>query len=345
MAQPTGQVNLGAAYASEYFWYAQGSGLWNARSGSSAAKTGSGAVVSEGGANVIQGNGTTYFTLASKLVLSGQFTIGFKARLTAANNSSMIFGDTSVTSDFFWLNNGAGQISVRANGNTQNRNYSGSATMHTIHIVRENLATLPKLYIDGVLDGTFPQTLNTTLTIGHILAGYSGGSFSLNGVLEYLSIIDGTALDAAGVASRAADPYQILDVGGASNIAASGGAVASGTATGSMSATAGNISASGGAVASGTATGTMSAAGSGTITIPAVRDWSTGTLKAGASGVQVDIHSISTGALVVRKTGQTTHGTTGVCTVTDALIAPGTTYEVVTRFADGSLGVWDYAAT
>lgn len=83
----------------------------------------------------------------------------------------------------------------------------------------------------------------------------------------------------------------------------------------------------------------------GTITIPAVKDWGTGNLKTAQTGVQVDIHNISTGALVVRKTGQTTHATTGVCVVQDATIADATTYEVITRFADGSKGMWDYTAS
>lgn len=82
----------------------------------------------------------------------------------------------------------------------------------------------------------------------------------------------------------------------------------------------------------------------GTITIPAVKDWGTGNLKTAQTGVQVDIHNISTGALVVRKTGQTTHATTGVCVVQDAALADATTYEVITRFADGSKGMWDYTA-
>jgi len=90
---------------------------------------------------------------------------------------------------------------------------------------------------------------------------------------------------------------------------------------------------------------TLTAVSNGTITIPAVRDWGTKALKTGQTGVQVDIRSITTGALVVRKTGQTTHATTGVCVVTDAAIVAGTTYEVVTRFADGSRGMWDYTAS
>lgn len=342
MAQPTGQVNLAAGNASEYFWYAQGTGLWNAKAGASEPKTGTGAVAAESGANVIQTAGTTYFTLGSALVLSGLFTIGFKVRATAANNASMVFGNRNSNSDFLWLNNGSNLLQIRANNGTIQRAYAASAALKTIHIVRFDINTPPFLYVDGVLDGSFNQAIPSTFTIAHILAGYSGGSYSLNGVLEYLNVLDGVALNATQIASRASDPYQIL-AAGTSDITASGGAVASGTATGSMSAPPGFISASGGAVASGSAT--LSSTSGGTITIPAVRDWSTGNLKAGSSGVQVDIRNISTGALVVRKAGQTTHGTTGVCTVTDALIAPGTTYEVVTRFADGSLGVWDYAAT
>ena len=90
---------------------------------------------------------------------------------------------------------------------------------------------------------------------------------------------------------------------------------------------------------------TLTATSNGTIAIPAVRDWGTKALKTGQTGVQVDIRNITTGALVVRKTGQTTHATTGVCVVTDAAIVAGTTYEVVTRFADGSRGMWDYTAS
>ena len=90
---------------------------------------------------------------------------------------------------------------------------------------------------------------------------------------------------------------------------------------------------------------TLTASGAGTITIPAVRDWHTGNLKTGETGVQVDIRNISTGALVVRKTGQTTHATTGVCVVKDSSIVSGTAYEVVVRATGGFLGIGDVTAT
>lgn len=89
----------------------------------------------------------------------------------------------------------------------------------------------------------------------------------------------------------------------------------------------------------------VSATQNGTIVIPGVTDWSTGLLKTGETGVQVDVRALATGALIVRKTGQTTHATTGDCVIDDPLIAAAVTYEVVTRFADGSVGVWDYTAS
>ena len=85
-------------------------------------------------------------------------------------------------------------------------------------------------------------------------------------------------------------------------------------------------------------------ASNGTITIPAVVDWNTGTLRVSETGVVVFISDINSGALIVKKTGQTTHATTGVCVVTDALLIAGTSYRVTTVFADGSEGTWRYAA-
>ena len=85
----------------------------------------------------------------------------------------------------------------------------------------------------------------------------------------------------------------------------------------------------------------QAAVGSGTITTPEIRDWETKNLKTGLTGVQVDVRSIETGALLVRKTGLTTHATTAVCTITDAAIPNVTLCEVMMRCPDGSKGVWD----
>ena len=82
----------------------------------------------------------------------------------------------------------------------------------------------------------------------------------------------------------------------------------------------------------------------GTITLTDVTQWETDVLKPSQTGVTVDISNISTGALVVRKTGQVTTAGSDM-EIKDALIADATLYQVVTRFADGSVGVGDFVAS
>ena len=94
-----------------------------------------------------------------------------------------------------------------------------------------------------------------------------------------------------------------------------------------------------------TADVTLAAAAAGTITFPAVKDWSTGNLKLNESGVTVIVNNPTTGALVVKLTGKTTHATTGVCVVSDAAIIAGTQYRATMILADGSEGTWKYTAT
>ena len=89
----------------------------------------------------------------------------------------------------------------------------------------------------------------------------------------------------------------------------------------------------------------LAAVALGTITFPAVKDWSTGNLKLNESGVTVIVNNVTTGALVIKLTGKTTHATTGVCTVSDALIIAGTQYRATLILADGSEGTWKYSAT
>jgi hypothetical protein len=62
----------------------------------------------------------------------------------------------------------------------------------------------------------------------------------------------------------------------------------------------------------------------GTITTPVLKN-NTGTILASETGVVVNVYNASTGALVVRKTGQASSAG-GVVTVTDALIVTGISY-------------------
>lgn len=102
--------------------------------------------------------------------------------------------------------------------------------------------------------------------------------------------------------------------------------------------------AAGAAVASGTANASLGSPAVGTITIPALKDWQ-GNLKTSEAGITVLVNDLASGALVVKKTGQSSHATTAVVAVSDASIVAGTWYRVTTILADGSEGTWKYQAT
>lgn len=91
--------------------------------------------------------------------------------------------------------------------------------------------------------------------------------------------------------------------------------------------------------------GIVSSAVSGTITLPACRQWETGNLRTSESGVVVIVNNPTTGSLVVKKIGLTTHETTGECVVTDPAIVTGTNYRATQILSDGSEGTWRYTAT
>ncbi len=290
MPQPSGQVLLDSAkpnYASTTFWYANGTSLWNAKTGALESKTGTGAVVAEGGANVLTGNGSTIVTLASTLTLAGDFSIGFRARVTANNNDTMIAGDGSGTANFVWLN---GSMTLRVDGNTVNATNASATTMASYWIVRSGSTVT--LYKNGTLVGNFNQAVTQTFTIKNILAGYSG-AFNFNGTVEFFHVISGVALDATAVSSYNTDPYQDL-AAAATSATASGVTVSTttslvaGAATGQVTGTAGGATLTATAsLSAGAATG--GAGNSITLTSPAPyqtrqRNLSTGQATFTASG-------------------------------------------------------------
>lgn len=81
----------------------------------------------------------------------------------------------------------------------------------------------------------------------------------------------------------------------------------------------------------------------GTITTSPIKNYS-GTIQANGSGWIANVYNLSTGALVVRKTGQTTSAS-GVMTIVDASIVASTSYRV--DIDDGStlFGNKEYTAT
>jgi len=105
-----------------------------------------------------------------------------------------------------------------------------------------------------------------------------------------------------------------------------GAAAATSTATGPLSH---------GVPLAGTATGAAAASAA----LPAVLTSSplknnTGTLLT-AAGCESFVHDPSTGALVVKKTGLTTHATTAVVSFGDSALASATTYRVIWRMTSG----------
>jgi len=88
---------------------------------------------------------------------------------------------------------------------------------------------------------------------------------------------------------------------------------------------------------------TTDAVAVGTLTTEALKN-NTGTVIANDTGLTVDVYSISTGALVIRFTGETTDAS-GICVVSDAAITAATAYTVVVRRSTNAIGVAEITAT
>lgn len=81
----------------------------------------------------------------------------------------------------------------------------------------------------------------------------------------------------------------------------------------------------------------------GTITTAPLKN-NAGGLLANEVGATAFVHNVATGALVVMKTGQTTNAS-GVMTINDAAIVPGTLYRVVVKLASTAEGLDKLTAT
>jgi hypothetical protein len=358
MAQPTTQELLDTGHAFYgYFWYANDTGLWDARNGAMATKTGSGTVTAtgEGGANVANSTGTTYYSTGAVTSLGDPCTVGFKVKRTSASgDKGMVIGARSTTADYFWIR----ASEVRAFGlTTANSNPDSWATFHYVRLADGS----GKLYKNGSYINDVPW--RAPPPVDSIMDGYAGGTLALDGALEYMHIIPGLAATAGQISSLYSDPYQALDI---SSGASATFAITTDDATFSMNgkvspicsftATAADATFSGGA-STGTASATFSAttadaAFSGTavgdtsqgiITTPVLRN-NTGTILASETGATAYVYNPTTGALVVKKTGQTTNGS-GVMVITDALIVAATLYRVVLVLSSGAEGLDKLTAT
>ena len=356
MAQPSGQLSLKTANASEFFYYAQGTnGLWDARNGALLSKTGTAGMATEGGAQVVLGDAATQYNLPSAInITGGAWTVIFKARISSgADINSMTAGDATGTVDFFWLSNSSGNCAIRVNNANYSFANSDNTTLATYAWVYAG--TQLKLYKNGSLLNTFTGVQSgSALKISAILAGYSGGSFRLNGALEFLNAIP-SALSDAEIASRTSDPYAVLEVGASSTpttisatLANITGSVASkSNPKTTISATLANVSASIGSTVGtltttitatlGNIVGSINSTGStanGTFTSEVLKDYA-GNVLANTALNFVRFYNDTTGALVLNKTGVSTNGS-GIVTFSDAALVAGTTYRVDWETSAGS---------
>ena len=236
-----------------------------------------------------------------------------------------------------------------------------------VYIARRTGSTF-QIFVDGT------EVTCTTLTVGtaNLTGTATTPSLHCSGTFGYGSYINrqapiglvkfyNEALSDADIATLSSDPWEVGGSGASASFtvttadatfsgsgevrpmasftvtaanASFSGAASSGEAEASINAT----TASG--IFSGSATGDTS---SGSITTPALKN-NTGTVLANETGVTVYVYTPDTGALVVKKTGQTTNAS-GVLTVSDALIVAGTLYRIVLVLGSGAEGMDKVTAT
>lgn len=355
MPQPSGQLLVDDLNPlAGLFFYAQDtSGLWDANNGALLTKTGTAGMAVEAGANVVLGNASTHYSLAAAQTLTAPFTLRSRSRkAVGTTTNSMTCGDMASTNHFVWLDSGTGRLRLRCK-------YSGAASYAEVNstnpVDTTSLSIISitveangawAMYQDDALiaSGSMSGTGTPQFILSAICGGYSGGSFRLNGSLEFFHAIPDHAATAGEIAALNADPYGVLAAGGPPTLTIINSSHSNTADNPSLDAL-GSLAIFDAIHSHATDSITLTATSNGTLTIPAIRDWGTKALKAGETGVTVDIYSKTTRGLVVSLTGQTTHATTAVCVVSDPAIVAGTTYRVVTEFADGSFGVWDYTAS
>lgn len=232
----------------------------------------------------------------------------------------------------------------------------GSPQGFGVTLDQRSAGTSPALYENGgaVSTGTLTSpgggyvTGSVPLTVGNRA---SDGARYWNGTIALEVLFDDpvSGLSAAEHLELHTEPYHFLfeqparfffaPAGGASSATVSGQIL---TATASLIPGSASGSGTSASVSGQTLTATASLiAGSASGVINGVLSFTlknnTGTPLASLTGVVVNIYNPSTGALVLRATGQTTNGS-GVCTVISSSITPGTSYAFEPDLSSSSLG-------
>lgn len=201
MGQPTGQVLLdsGSPYYGN-FYYAQGSGMWDARNGTMLTKTGAAGLVSEGGANVVQSAGVgaspTIYTIPTPIVAQGNFTVSFKGRANVGSTQGVLFGSNSTLYSHFRVYT-TSSFAIQIPFATSSYYAASLPASLTSDLAVYTLAVAAGGQIKFYKNKTLVTTLNAgadlRMTIDRILDGYTGGALAAAGVCEYLMILPFTA--------------------------------------------------------------------------------------------------------------------------------------------------------
>jgi hypothetical protein len=242
---------------------------------------------------------------------------GFEIASTADNNTLTIAGGSSTFANLTATGLGANStlniLAVEFSGTTAIASMNGS-TLGTVTGL-----TAPGAWSSGLAFGNYAGTGDgptsaSTFLLGAILG--SKGSATLNQLTTnpWQIFDDGaSASDATFAVTTASPTFSFVAVG-----AASDAKYTATTASPSFS---------------------LAAVGAvlGTITSPVLKN-NTGTVLSSLSGVTVYVHNPTTGALVVKLTGQTTDGS-GVLTCSSASIVPSTAYRVIVVLETGAEGM------
>lgn len=193
---------------------------------------------------------------------------------------------------------------------------------------------------------TGPNIGNQTGTVGTALSNNVASKFSDSDALTFSAVGSwppGVTVSSAGVISgtpTAAGTYSGLAVRATDTAAQT---VDSDTFSFTISAAAHLVTVANSQQVNTGSSAAVQQAGNGSITLPALKDWGTGNLKANETGVTIIVNNATTGALVNLLTGQTANAS-GVLPTLTGLVS-GTAYRVTTILADGSEGTWKYTAS
>lgn len=226
-----------------------------------------------------------------------------------------------------------------------------AATPHMLAAVKIG-ETAHKLYVDGAfeVDSATRLAFNTsTGTFWNYLGGATGqGSVAADivWIAWFDKALSEAELDDLYSSLGASNAFALVTSGTPHNITASNSNQSNIASSGGVSQQSTTFIAGSNSTQHNTcSTGSVVSNSGATIIIPPLHDWGTGNLLPGETNITVWVNDEVTGELVVKLTGQSSHATTAVVTVSDVTLVAATQYSVRTKLANGAQHTWTYTAS